>query len=261
MNRDCENHVDAEARWDAKAEHYNASQNWQGIDDAKRVAEMLHETKGLLAGEILDVGGGTGLYAIPFAAYAKSVTVADLSAKMLAYAKENAENKGLYNLEYVKLDWDKADLKRLGWEHRFDLVFASMCPAVNSSEGLAKMTAASKKWCCVSRYIQMENSVSERLKKALNLPTHKDSHSNRHIVQNFFNDLWEKGFDPEIRYFEETTENVYSLDEAVQYYGERYYEAAKERNLNLRQILAEMAEDGRLQETRYKKLALILWQV
>jgi SAM-dependent methyltransferase len=256
-----ETQLDAETMWDAKAEHYHISQKRQGMKDSYQIAEMLHKKKQLMEGTVLDVGGGVGLYAIPFATYAKSVTITDLSAKMLAYAKENADDAGLCNLEFVKLDWDQANFKNLGWEKQFDLVFASMCPAIRDGESIDKMIAASKNWCCINRFIKMKDSVAERIEAILNYSEPFDPHNNRNRVQTIFNYLWEKGFEPEIDYFEETTETFHTLEEATKHYGRRFATVAENQHVDLREIISNLAENNRLKVLRNKKLALISWQV
>lgn len=256
-----ESEVDTEAKWDAKAAQYNKSQKRQGLKDSYDVAELLHLKNQLIHGEVLDVGGGAGLYAIPFASYAKHVTITDISSNMLSFAKENAAEAGIHNLEYVKLDWEKASLKELDWEHHFDLVYASMCPAVKDGETLDKMIAASKKWCCVNRYIKMTDSLAETIENQLNYAEEFDPHNNRNRVQGIFNYLWEKGYEPEIEYYEETTEKLYTVDEAVKHYSKRFAEIAQKQNLDLEKIITDLAENNRLKVTKYKKLALVSWQV
>lgn len=255
---DCE---DAEKKWDDKAAMYNASQKRQGLDDSTKMAEMLHEKQRLMKGNVLDVGGGTGLYAIPFASYAKSVTITDLSANMLSYAKENALNAGLHNLEYVKLDWNQANLEELGWKNRFDLVYSAMCPAIRSGESIDQMITASKNWCCVNRFVKMKDSVAERIEEILHYSKPYDPHNNRQRVQEIFNDLWEKGYEPEIDYYEESTEKIYTVDEAAAYYGKRFNNIAQSMNKNLREIISDISENNHLTANKYKKLAFVSWQV
>lgn len=256
---DCEE--DTEAKWDAKAAQYNKSQKRQGLKDSYDVAELMHQKKQLMHGAVLDVGGGAGLYAIPFASYAKNVTITDISSNMLSFAKENAAEAGLHNIEYVKLDWDQANLKEIGWESHYDLVFASMCPAIKDGESLNKMIGASKNWCCVNRYIKMKDSLAETIENRLNYTEEFDPHNNRNRVQGIFNYLWEKGYEPEIDYYEETTEKLYTVDEAVKHYGKRFDEIAKKQNIDLAEIITDLAENHRLKVTKFKKLALVSWQV
>lgn len=254
-------HPDVETLWDDMAAQYNFSQNQQGMMDSQRIAEILHQKKCLMKNEVLDIGGGAGLYAIPFAAYAKQITITDISSNMLSYANENANAAGFSNLKYIKLDWDKVNLKELGWENHFDLVFSSMCPAIRAGEGIDKMIAASKNWCCINRIIQINDSVSEKIEGLLNFSEEPGTHYNRGKVPAIFNYLWEKGYDPEIEYYEETTEKLLTVENAVNLYRKRFDKIAKEKKVNLSELIAGFAENNQLQVIRYKKHALLTWHI
>lgn len=53
---------------------------------------------------ILDFGGGTGLLALPLAKQAKSVTLVDISEKMLEQARLKTEEQEIRNLQLLELD-------------------------------------------------------------------------------------------------------------------------------------------------------------
>ena len=62
--------------------------------------------------EILDFGGGTGLLALPLAKQAKSVTLIDISEKMLEQARLKAEQQEIKNIQfwskiYWQIPWSK----------------------------------------------------------------------------------------------------------------------------------------------------------
>ena len=54
--------------------------------------------------EILDFGGGTGLLALPLAKQAKSVTLVDISEKMLEQARLKAEQQDIKNIQLLEQD-------------------------------------------------------------------------------------------------------------------------------------------------------------
>ena len=58
----------------------------------------------LLDKEILDFGGGTGLLALPLAKQAKSVTLVDISEKMLEQARLKAEQQDIKNIQFLEQD-------------------------------------------------------------------------------------------------------------------------------------------------------------
>ncbi len=67
--------------------------------------------------EILDFGGGTGLLALPLAKQAKSVTLVDISEKMLEQARLKAEQQEIKNIQFLEQDLLKSPLKQ-----EFDLI-------------------------------------------------------------------------------------------------------------------------------------------
>ena len=54
--------------------------------------------------EILDFGGGTGLLTLPLAKQAKSVTLVDISEKMLEQARLKAERQEIKNIQLLEQD-------------------------------------------------------------------------------------------------------------------------------------------------------------
>lgn len=251
---------DAEASWDARAKEFREKQKSIKIDQTEKVTELLLK-KGLIKGlDVLDIGGGTGRYAIPFAAHANEVTISDISGKMLAYAKESAENAKQDNLQYIKLSWQDADLKLLNWEKRFDLVFASMCPAIKSKAGIDKMSAASRGWCQINQLIEMTDNIAKRLSHELEISDRYDPHNDRDAVQGFFNLLWMQGFEPELTYLKDTAQQVLGVDEALSIYSHRFGDAAAKKGVDLKKLLGNYASDDGITVNNITTLAMILWR-
>ena len=71
----------------------------------------------LLDKEILDFGGGTGLLTLPLAKQAKSVTLVDISEKMLEQARLKAERQEINNIQFLEQDLLEKTL-----EKEFDLI-------------------------------------------------------------------------------------------------------------------------------------------
>jgi SAM-dependent methyltransferase len=247
--------------WDLKAKDFNKAQKKHGMAGALKVTQFLL-SKGMLANsEVLDVGGGTGRHAIAFAEYAREVTVTDISAQMLELAQSNAKEMGRRNIQYIKTDWEKTDLKSFEWEKRFDFVFASMCPAVRSRDGIDKMTAASKGWCQINQLIEMTDNITQNLIEDLKVEMTYDPHNDRSAVRGIFNLLWLQGFEPEINYIREYKKQVLSVDEALMRYSQRFEKAAAEKHLDIKRLLLGYADDDQLIVESRATLAMILWKV
>ena len=69
---------------------------------------------------ILDFGGGTGLLALPLAKQSKSVTLIDISEKMLEQARLKTEEQEIRNLQLLE-----QDLLTNPLEQQFDLIVVS----------------------------------------------------------------------------------------------------------------------------------------
>ena len=70
--------------------------------------------------EILDFSGGTGLLALPLAKQAKSVTLVDISEKMLEQARLKAEQQDIKNIQFLEQDLLENPLKQ-----EFDCIVVS----------------------------------------------------------------------------------------------------------------------------------------
>src|SRR5260221_4788597 len=57
---------------------------------------------------VLDVGAGTGRFALALAPQAKHVTAVEPNAAMLNYLREDATQQGLTNVSYVQTTWQES---------------------------------------------------------------------------------------------------------------------------------------------------------
>lgn len=75
------------------------------MDFLKPMGEKMIDLLDLNATDhVLDIASGTGEPALSIAKYAKKVTITDLSNDMLIIANENAENRGIKNVDFVNCD-------------------------------------------------------------------------------------------------------------------------------------------------------------
>ena len=85
-----------------KAETFDSPKN---IFLANLVCQAVEKQLDLLSDkEILDFGGGTGLLALPLAKQAKSVTLVDISEKMLEQARLKAKQQDIKNIQLLEQD-------------------------------------------------------------------------------------------------------------------------------------------------------------
>ena len=98
-----------------KAETFDSPKN---IFLAKLVCQAVEKQINVLSDkEILDFGGGTGLLSLPLAEQAKSVTLVDISEKMLEQARLKAERQEIKNIQFLE-----QNLLTNPLEQEFDLI-------------------------------------------------------------------------------------------------------------------------------------------
>lgn len=101
-----------------KAETFDSPKN---IFLANLVCQAVEKQIDVLSDkEILDFGGGTGLLSLPLAEQTKSVTLVDISDKMLDQARLKAERQDIKNIRFLEQDLLKNPL-----EQEFDLIVVS----------------------------------------------------------------------------------------------------------------------------------------
>ena len=101
-----------------KAETFDSPKN---IFLANLVCQAVEKQIDLLSDkEILVFGGGTGLLTLPLAKQVKSVTLVDISEKMLEQARLKAERQDIKNIQFLE-----QDLLKNPMEQEFDLIVVS----------------------------------------------------------------------------------------------------------------------------------------
>lgn len=101
-----------------KAETFDSPKN---IFLANLVCQAIEKQIDFLSDKaILDFGGGTGLLALPLAKQAKSVTLVDISEKMLEQVRLKAEQQDIKNIQFLE-----QDLLANPLEQQFDLIVVS----------------------------------------------------------------------------------------------------------------------------------------
>ncbi|OGR78588.1 MAG: hypothetical protein A2X32_04890 [Elusimicrobia bacterium GWC2_64_44] len=127
--------------WNSRAANYPRP---FGRSNTGKTRRMLRLLAGLGVGfegrRVLDIGCGTGVYALPLAATAAGVLGVDSSAAMLAVYRAERRAKGIKNAHCLRAEWSGLPAARV--KGRFDIAFASMTAAVKTRADILKMEAA-----------------------------------------------------------------------------------------------------------------------
>lgn len=258
-----ENLTDTQKFWDLRAEEFNEltleRDNTKENDD---LSDFLL-SKGALKGDydVLDVGCGAGKYSIEFSGMVHSVTGIDISPKMIEFSKENTVAKGIKNAEFYTVPWQTLNPEEWKWEKKFDLVFASMSPAVNSAETLLKMNAVSKKHCFMSGFVHRQDQVKNYLIKELGGKIEEHPLTNVYYA---FNILWQNGIYPDIAYRDRKWTKQWQLDKAVEIFTfqvQKFFPDDQGLSEKVKELLIEISSDGIVKETIDAKAGWLYWQV
>jgi SAM-dependent methyltransferase len=248
--------------WNQRASEFNSHSNdpSRGNDTFELIKFL--ESKGFVNknSSILDVGCGAGRYSNEFAKSAANVTGTDISPEMLRYAKRNAEIQKLDNVRYILSPWQNLDIDKLSWNKKFDLVFASMTPAVNSADALSKIISASKKYCFMSGFVFRKSSLQDKISNALNVEKKRNSNS----IYCAFNILWNMKIYPEITYKNVKWENYLSSNEAVELSILNFSRNNKvdyNTKYRIKKCIENESIDGRVKSITDAKIAWMTWEV
>ncbi len=252
------------AFWDRRADSFNERKKDDSSRDMRRrlTRRLIAKCRLTPESRALDVGCGTGNYALALAQRAGLVSGFDISPKMIGYARENAAAAGATNIDFQVLDWNTADLAALGWKKRFDLVLASRTPAISDKAGLDKMIAASKDACVLVTMAESSNSIREKLMPVVGWD--KEEARARRPFYCAFNLLWLMGYCPEVSYVDHAWEAEYSLEDSLlmhQASFENLRSLTAEEKRAMAELLEREAVNGMVRERVSSKLAVVFWKV
>ncbi|PTE69608.1 class I SAM-dependent methyltransferase [Staphylococcus devriesei] len=109
---------------------------------------------------ILDIGAASGVFSIPFAQQGAKVTSLEPSNVLHEMLNDNAKHYDV-TLNTINQSFEDVDIATIG---QYDLVFASMCPAVTTWQAVNKAIEAAKKFVYVSLMAgPKENSVVDEI--------------------------------------------------------------------------------------------------
>ncbi len=119
------------------------------------------------------------------------------------------------------------------------------------------MLNSSKKYCLITQFTKTENNLKNIVEKELNIKKAYDPHNDRETVEAIFNILWAEGYEPEISYIREKKEYKFSYEEVIKTYDDIYGKLAKEKDIDLSEIIKRFTIDNIVNIEEDISLALI----
>jgi len=219
--------------------------------------QMLNEST-----DVLDVGCGTGGYAIAVAAKAKTVTGVDLSPQMIESANRRAADLHISNVRFDIVDWHEFDVKKEGFEKKFDLVFAHMTPAIQSYETFKKLSDCSRGWCVMVKPVQRTDTVFDKVLSIIGID--EKTQVGDSDILNAFSLLFVEERYPMIKYNHKCFKTKQPVEKAVNIYISRTkstHDLTAEQETKIKDYLLSIARDGLISAVMDTKTATLYWHV
>ena len=225
---------------------------------AEEVTASLFE-RGLLtpASSVLDIGSGTGTFALAFAKHCQAITALEMDAASQHVCQKQAEQLGLTNISHQTEMWETYQPNQ-----RFDFVFSSMCPAICNYTELQKMESLSDHSCGV---LAVTRGSYDRHRKRLMqmLDVHPAGGMTTEALW-YYESLYLAGKQPEVRCWSRHFAYTLPLEEMI-LRNERYFEifgiAAADSRPILTQYFQTIAKDGLIEDETQLNTALVTWCV
>lgn len=132
--------------WNSRARNYPLPFTRATAAKTRRMLRLLERLGVSFSGRaLIDIGCGTGVYALPLAGTAKRVLGVDSSAAMLKVFRAERLRRGIKNAACLLSEWNKLPVSRVAG--RFDIALASMTAAVKTRADVLKMEAAARERC------------------------------------------------------------------------------------------------------------------
>ncbi|OPY00780.1 MAG: Mg-protoporphyrin IX methyl transferase [Syntrophorhabdus sp. PtaB.Bin047] len=134
--------------WERKAGEYTSPFDERMLSWTEKVIGIAERRGVIVDGmRLLDIGCGTGGFALPLAQRGASVTGLDFSGNMLKRLAAESERLGIENVRTVRNSWKTIDLAGAGLEGAFDIVISALSTAVETVRDILKMERCSTRWC------------------------------------------------------------------------------------------------------------------
>lgn len=208
---------------------------------------------------VLDIGCGAGGYSLALAPLVGEAVGIDISGGMIHHARERAAELGLHNVRFDCMNWSDADLNALGFCQAFNIAFAHMTPAVSDYATLEKLDTCATKLCMVEKPTRRHDQVLDTALSLVGIP----SGSNDSSIQNTFQWLWLKGYEPQFFYKREIWDSTRSTEDMIGWCTDRAWlhkALTSEEEATIRTYIENLSISGKVAEQTVTTRVTIIWK-
>lgn len=197
---------------------------------------------------VLDLGSGPGTFAVPFSSRCRSVLCVDGSEGMLS----RITKKGIGNISVLK-----ADCTCLPNEYRRDVVFCSLCPAMNDPDAIDRMDGLGRKHVFISsanHEMGIEGEIWDALGKDYSYAGYDTDYPYRYLLS--------KGVDAKLRYFTQDNTVTDTVDATVGRFRAmiaNYRAIGEEEERVIRSIVKDHSENGIVKQSIRLRMGMLTW--
>lgn len=249
-----------------KNNHWNKKENaerfWKRTqENSKKTDLVLSELPLTSSSRVLDIGSGPGRLAIPLAKKVSQVTAVEPASGMVDILKENMHKQKIDNISCVNKRWEDVDVEN-DLNMPYDVVIASFSLGMpDIKEAIQKMEQASSKYI----YLYWFAGITPWEKHSITL--WPELYGTNYVpgpkCDVLYNVLYNMGIYPDVRVFSMNYVNYFScLDEAVDFYKDRFVIETPEQDDILRDYLQDMLiqENNQLVENGVSTRVRISWK-
>ena len=248
------------ARWIAYYKYIARTQKGQPAvieSYAAEVVQYLRDNDWLEPGaSVLDVGAGTGTYALSFARFGGAVTALDMDAASLDVLQMRAAQLDLFSINYVHGMWEQYQT-----DSKFALAFSAMCPAICTYDDLLKLESMATKACCLISVSR--GSYDLHRKNLMGLFAVKPQGGMTTETVWYYNMLYLMGRQPDVKHWTQHYSYDMTIAEACRR-NEVYFRIFGIPKTQSRPILLryfeEQAKNGLVHDESHLNTAIICWR-
>lgn len=242
--------------WDQRSASYGKQISEDGSLREAVTGFMTRE--GLLTpgDDVLEIGCGPGVYTLPMAKTARSVTALDVSHGMLDRLAGEAAKRGIDNIRTVCSDWESYRGRK-----KYDLVFSAFCPGVDSPQTLLRMERQCRRHCCYATGGSLGQPAFMHQLWEMLTGERPRPQAERHFFA--FNALLETGRVPSVRAFMYRSGRVQPREEVVRnmilYFDMLLSLDERQKRMIREYVSAHLPEDSGEEEAD-RSMYLVYWQ-